>query len=82
MSFLKAEWKRLAFANYAVSPDILQPYVPSGTELDYWEDNCYVSLVGFMFQKVSVLGMKIPFHINFEEFNFAVPRPHRIKLGL
>jgi uncharacterized protein YqjF (DUF2071 family) len=69
MSFLKAEWKRLAFANYVVSPDILQPYVPSGTELDYWEDKCYVSLVGFMFQKVSVLGVKIPFHINFEEFN-------------
>ncbi len=69
MSFLKAEWRKLALANYTVDPGILQPYVPAGTELDLWNGNCYVSLVGFMFQNTKLLGIKIPFHVNFEEVN-------------
>ncbi|GAA4846400.1 DUF2071 domain-containing protein [Algivirga pacifica] len=69
MSFLTAEWKKLAFANYIVPPETLQDLVPEGTELDFWEGNCYVSLVGFMFQNTKLLGLKIPFHTNFEEVN-------------
>ncbi|MEO0896903.1 MAG: DUF2071 domain-containing protein [Bacteroidota bacterium] len=69
MSFLKAEWRKLALANYAIDPKILEPYVPARTELDIWNGNCYVSLVGFMFKNVKLLGLKIPFHVNFEEVN-------------
>ena len=67
MSFLKAEWRKLAMANYAIDKDILKKYVPAKTELDLWNDTCYVSLIGFMFLNTKVLGLKIPFHINFEE---------------
>jgi hypothetical protein len=69
MAFLKAEWRKLILANYKVDPSILKPYVPLGTELDYWNDTCYVSVVGFMFLNTKVLGAKIPFHINFPEIN-------------
>lgn len=69
MSFLKAEWRKLAFANYEIDPNILKPYIPKGTELDLWNGKCYVSLVGFLFKNVRLLGMKIPFHVNFEEAN-------------
>ncbi|MCE7991670.1 MAG: DUF2071 domain-containing protein [Roseivirga sp.] len=69
MSFLKAEWRKLALVNYSIDPDILKPYLPYGTELDLWNDHAYVSLVGFMFLNTRMLGMKIPFHINFEEVN-------------
>ncbi|MEQ6123014.1 DUF2071 domain-containing protein [Pseudotenacibaculum sp. MALMAid0570] len=69
MSFLKAEWRKLIMANYEVDPAILEPYVPFGTELDFYDDKCYVSLVGFMFMNTKLLGVKIPFHINFEEVN-------------
>ncbi len=69
MSFLKAEWRKLALANYRVDPATLKPFVPYGTELDLWQDTCYVSLVGFMFLNTRMLGLKIPFHINFEEVN-------------
>ena len=31
MSFLTAEWRKLALANYEVSPDLLKPYLPFGT---------------------------------------------------
>lgn len=69
MSFLKAEWRKLAMANYAIDPDILKKYLPAKTELDLWNDTCYVSLIGFMFLNTKMLGIKIPFHINFEEVN-------------
>jgi uncharacterized protein YqjF (DUF2071 family) len=68
-TFLSAEWRKLAMANYAVDPVVLQPYLPYRTELDLWRDTCYVSLVGFMFLETAVKGFKIPFHVNFEEVN-------------
>lgn len=68
-AFLRAEWRKLAIANYAVDPSVLKPYLPYGTELDLWNGNCYVSLVGFMFLRTRVLGVPVPFHINFPEVN-------------
>lgn len=69
MNFLKAEWKNLALFNYEVDAEILEKYIPNGTEIDLWNNNCYVSLVGFMFKNTKVLGLKVPFHIDFEEVN-------------
>ena len=67
--FLTAEWRKLAIANYSVDPDILLPYLPFKTELDYWKDKCYVSLVGFRFINTKLKGINIPFHRSFEEIN-------------
>ncbi|QIE60580.1 DUF2071 domain-containing protein [Rasiella rasia] len=69
MSFLKAEWRRLAMANYKVDPKVLQPYMPYKTELDFYNNVCYVSLVGFMFKNTKILGVKVPGHVHFEEVN-------------
>jgi len=69
MSFLTAEWRKLVMANYQVEKEVLLPYLPVGTELDIWNDKCYVSLIGFLFQNVRLLGIKVPFHTNFEEVN-------------
>ena len=69
MSFLTAEWNDLAMFNYEIDPKILESYVPKGTELDLWNGKCYISLIGFMFENVKVLGIKVPFHVNFEEVN-------------
>lgn len=68
-SFMKAEWNDLLFINYEINRELLQNYLPKGTEIDLWNDKCYISLIGFMFEDVKVLGMKIPHHINFEEVN-------------
>lgn len=68
-NFLKAEWRKLLMVNYAVDAKLLEKYVPFGTELDLWNDTCYVSLVGFMFLNTTVKGIRVPFHINFEEVN-------------
>ena len=67
--FLTAKWQDLIMANYEVAPELLVSRLPAGTELDLHEDKCFVSLVGFMFVDTRVLGVPIPFHINFEEVN-------------
>lgn len=69
MNFLKAEWRKLAIINYEIDPEILLKYLPEGTELDFYKEKCYVSLVGFMFLNTKLLGLPIPFHRNFEEVN-------------
>ncbi len=69
MPFLTAEWRKLAFANYPAPAALLHSYLPAGTELDTWKGTPYVSLIGFLFKDVRVLGLHIPFHVNFEEVN-------------
>jgi uncharacterized protein YqjF (DUF2071 family) len=69
MTFLEAYWKNLILINYEVDPKLLKPYVPLGTELDSYNGKCYVSIVGFLFMDTKVLGIKLPYHINFEEVN-------------
>ena len=82
MSFLKAEWRKLILANYEVEPQLLKPYLPAFTELDFWQGRCYVSLVGFMFLNTKLLGrFKIPFHVNFEEVNLRFYVRHRAADG-
>lgn len=56
-------------ANYSIDKKLLKNYLPPKTEIDLWNDICYVSLVGFMFKNTKVKGLKIPFHTNFEEVN-------------
>ena len=69
MTFLKAYWKNLILINYEVDPKILEPFVPLGTELDHYNGKYFVSIVGFQFMNTKVLGIKLPYHINFEEVN-------------
>lgn len=67
--FLTAAWQNLVMVNYEIDPKMLKPFIPKGTELDLWNNTCYVSLVGFMFVNTKVLGIPVPFHRNFEEVN-------------
>jgi uncharacterized protein YqjF (DUF2071 family) len=69
MNFLEAKWENLIMANYAVDPTILIPYLPKGVELDSFEGKCYVSLVGFMFNKTKIFNVPIPYLGSFEEIN-------------
>jgi len=67
--FLSADWRKLAMANYVIDPEILKPFLPSKTELDFYQGKCFVSLIGFMFLNTKLKGIPIPFHQNFEEVN-------------
>jgi uncharacterized protein YqjF (DUF2071 family) len=68
-NFLTAEWRKLIMAQYAVAPEVLAPWLPGGVELDLFQGQCFVSLVGFSFERVRVLGVAVPWHTRFEEVN-------------
>ncbi|SPE30220.1 conserved hypothetical protein [Candidatus Sulfopaludibacter sp. SbA6] len=77
-AFLTAEWRYLAMLNYAVDPALLEPLVPSGTELDRFDGTAYISLVGFRFLRTKVRGIRVPFHSDFDEVNLRFyVRPKR-----
>lgn len=67
--FLTAEWRYLVMLNYEVDPAVRLPLVPRGTEIDSWQGKTFASMVGFLFLNTRVLGLPIPFHLNFEEIN-------------
>ena len=66
---LTAQWQHLAMLNYEIVPERLTPFVPRGTELDFFQGKTYVSVVGFRFLQTRVLGIAFPWHCNFEEVN-------------
>jgi uncharacterized protein YqjF (DUF2071 family) len=69
-TFLSAEWRDLLMLNYEVDPDLLERFVPRGTELDSFAGKTYASLVGFQFLRTRLGGfLAVPFHSNFDEVN-------------
>jgi len=67
--FLTAAWRDLLLLNWRVDRSLLQPHVPEGTELDSWEGDYYVSLVGFRFLDLAVKGLPAVGHRDFPEIN-------------
>ena len=67
--FLSAEWRDLAMLNFAVDRELLDPLAPRGTEVDTYDGQAYVSLVGFLFARTKVMGIPLLFHQKFEEVN-------------
>jgi uncharacterized protein len=67
--FLTARWEHLVLLNYPCPAALLAPLVPAGTQLDAWQGQTIVSLVGFLFADTRLRGWPIPFHRTFEEVN-------------
>jgi len=67
--FLSARWEYLAMFNYEVDAAILKPHLPPYTEIDFYNGKAIVSVVGFLFNNTSVMGIKWPGFVNFEEVN-------------
>ena len=68
-SFLTAAWRDLVLFNWRVDPELLLPRVPVGTDLDPWEGEHWVSLVGFRFLDLAVKGVPALGHRDFPEIN-------------
>lgn len=70
--FLSARWHDLLLLNYEVEPELLEPYVPAGTQLDLFEGRALVSIVGFQFLDTRLHGWPIPAHRSFPEINLRL----------
>ncbi|MBA2612804.1 MAG: DUF2071 domain-containing protein [Bacteroidetes bacterium] len=68
-NFLQAKWENIIMANYAVPVNVLAPYLPKGLEIDTYQGNAYVSLVGFLFKDTRIFKIPIPKLGTFEEVN-------------
>ena len=69
-TFMKGHWSDLIISNFEVDKSMLEPYLPTDTEIDFYNDKAILSMVAFRFTKVSFFGVKIPFHQNFGQINF------------
>ncbi len=66
---LTAHWSHLLLLNFVVPPDAVAPFAPAGTEPDLHDGRAYISIVGFRFDTVRLLGVPIPGHTRFPEIN-------------
>ncbi len=79
--FLTAQWRSLVMLNYEIDPALLKPLVPRETELDFWKDKTFVSIVGFLFLDTRLRGVPIPWHTNFPEVNLRFYVRHKAAEG-
>lgn len=64
---LTANWQYLALLNFRIDADLIAAHLPAGTEVDFYNGETYVSIVGFLFYHTIVIGLPIPRHRNFED---------------
>ncbi|MEJ2688469.1 MAG: DUF2071 domain-containing protein, partial [Deltaproteobacteria bacterium] len=69
MDFLSGRFRHILLFNYAVEPELLTPYLPAFTELDFHRGNCFLSLVGVQLQDLKVYGIPFPLHRNYAQVN-------------
>jgi uncharacterized protein YqjF (DUF2071 family) len=67
--FLTAEWSKLLLLNFEVPAELVGQLAPLGTEPDLFEGRAYASVVGFLFRKGRLLGLRLPGKATFEEVN-------------
>ena len=67
--FLTANWEYLLLVNYAVPHSVLTSYLPEGYELSLWNNQAFVSIVGFQFNNTRVFKIKWPYFTHFLEIN-------------
>ena len=57
MLLMSAEWHRLAMLHFDADAAALQQYIPVGTELDLWQGQAIVSVVGLLSRHTRALGV-------------------------
>jgi uncharacterized protein YqjF (DUF2071 family) len=79
--FLTANWRRLTSINFAIDPKVLHNHLPKGTELEAYNGEHYVSLVGFRYCDTRLRNVRIPGHTRFEEINLRFYVRRKLKNG-
>ncbi len=64
-STVRADWTELVALNFHCDQQTLEPLVPPGLELDYFNDDTFLSLIAVRLKEVYVWNL--PFAIGHEE---------------
>jgi uncharacterized protein YqjF (DUF2071 family) len=67
--FLTARWINLVLLNFRLPAAVVEDVTPPGLEPDLYNGETYLSVVGFGFHDVRVVGVPIPGHTRFDEIN-------------
>lgn len=79
--FLDVYWQDLLLVNYRLRGDahqLLEKYLPPGTELDDFNGEHYVSVVAFRFHRTRMLGIPAPLYRDFPEINLRFYARRRV----
>ncbi|HMP78479.1 MAG TPA: DUF2071 domain-containing protein [Pirellulaceae bacterium] len=57
---MQSQWKELVALNFQIDPAVLQSYVPPGLQLDYFNDETFVSLIAVQLRNVRIWGLPLP----------------------
>ena len=67
---LSQEWRELTVLHWKVDADRLQPHLPDGLEIDFFEGEAYVGVIPFIMKNVRPRGLpSVPGISTFAEFN-------------
>lgn len=66
---LRADWKRLLIASWAIDPALAAPSLPRGIELARLRGAAHVSVVAFEFKRMRIRGVALPGLGDFPEVN-------------
>ncbi len=66
---LSAKWTNLAVFNFDSDENLLKPFLPSGTDFNYWNNQLLMSIVGFTFSEPRIFGIPSPSFRTFPEVN-------------
>jgi uncharacterized protein YqjF (DUF2071 family) len=67
--FITGRWSHIAILNYRAEASLLTPLLPKGVELDSWNGQAFVSIVGLSFEHLRVLSVPVPFYRRFQQVN-------------
>jgi len=63
----RAEWREIVVVNFEIDPKILEPYTPPKTEIDFFNDVTFVSLIARNVKRVKPGNYPIYFSRPFEQ---------------
>jgi uncharacterized protein YqjF (DUF2071 family) len=67
--FLTARWINLVLLNFRLPAEVVASVTPAALEPDLHEGQAYISVVGFGFHNVRVMGVPVIGHTRFDEIN-------------
>lgn len=69
-ALLTQSWLDLTFLHWAVAPEVVQPFLPKGTQADVIDGQTYIGLVAFQMYRIGWLGLPgMPWIGTFPETN-------------
>jgi len=67
---LTQSWLDLTFLHWAVAPEVVQPFLPTGTQADVIDGQTYIGLIAFRMYRIGWLGLPgMPWIGTFPETN-------------